>query len=150
VQQLDVAMGVHIEAFKKFEQFQFSNSIIEWKNMKCFPHIYKKISSTWVSFFNFKLIRFLELNFNRFHVHHFISHSKLCHRLKNNLHVKIRLCQSCPLQLLLNLYSLQLIYGFIIVLEGQSMKSHCSNSMSFVLLIYVEDVILQIINKLAM
>jgi hypothetical protein len=40
VQQLDVEMGVHIETFKEFEQFHFSNSMIEWKNMKHFPHIY--------------------------------------------------------------------------------------------------------------
>jgi hypothetical protein len=29
VQQLDVAMGVQVKAFKEFEQFHFSNSMIE-------------------------------------------------------------------------------------------------------------------------
>jgi hypothetical protein len=125
------------------------------KKHDIFHTFIKKISSTWVSFFNFKLIKFLELNFNCFHVHHFLSHSKLCHKLKNYLHVKISLCQSCPLQLLLNLYSLQFFSLWVhhCCLKGNqqtSMKSHCSNSMFVVLLIYVEDIILQIINKLDM
>jgi hypothetical protein len=34
VQPLDVVIGVHIEALDKFEEFNFSNSIIKWKNMK--------------------------------------------------------------------------------------------------------------------